>query len=104
MGYRVHWAKKYIVEYEGGYFSWQSYEFNQMVMDEELSCWIAEDGDNSELEPEAVKDYIKKLRKLKPEADHKYLSENTNKEVADILQEMLNSYDKENGYIKIDWF
>lgn len=65
MGYRAHWAKKYIVEYGGGYFNWQSYEFNQMVMDEELSYWMAEDGDNSELDPEAVKEYIKKLKKLK---------------------------------------
>lgn len=106
MGYRLHYAKKYRVSYGGGYFNWQAEEFEKMVNNELPTSWSNEEfstSDSYEIYPKELKAYIRKLRKDE-KSESLYFKDYTKKEEADSLQEILNNYDTNNDYIKLEWF
>lgn len=103
MGYRLHFASKYQVEYGGGAFSHNSYEFAELARAELDAAFEDEDGSWYEIMPDVLKEYITKLLK-KPGTKNEYLTDYTNKEVAQELQEILDGYDKSNDYIRLEWF
>lgn len=104
MGYRLHFAKTYHVEYGGGSFNWQSEEFAQMLSENMENDFYNDEQDSYEILPSDLQEYIEKVRKLAPEEPSKYFGDYTNKEEADALQEIIDGYDKTNDYIKLEWF
>lgn len=103
MGHRIHCTTKHDVEYGNGYFSWQSNEFNTLMEDEGVAVYTSEDGNSVELDPKQLRKYIAKLRKRKPAGKHS-LNDVTNADVIGALQDMLDSYDKNNHVIICEWF
>lgn len=110
MGYRVHYAKKYEVEWAGGAFNHDSTGFNEMVA-AKLSggddFWNDDDSEEFELQVDVMEEYITELR-AKPEETNEFFAAGdytyTNAEVADYLQEMVDGRPKDADIIHLCWF
>ena len=107
MGYRLHYAKKYDVEWAGGWFSWQKYDWDMFVREHLPSAWQSGDmfggGEEYEIDPSELREAITELNK-KPAEKNKYLSDYTNGEIAEILTQMLDTPTSEEGFIRLTWF
>jgi hypothetical protein len=113
MGYRLHVLKKYQVEYGTGSFSYKTDNLAKMVhneFDDAYPEWDDGETESYELTREPVQAYVDKLRKLAPNGINKYFklesrdNRYTNKEVADFWQEVLDTSDPENDFIRLEWF
>jgi hypothetical protein len=105
MGYRLHYAKKYQVEWDGGYFNWQTDAFSKFVADKfSDSGWFSEDEASAELDKVDIEAYIEALEKLKPERNNKYFSGYTNVQVWQVFTEILNNSDPDNESVRLEWY
>lgn len=104
MGYRLHYAKKYTVEYDGGSFNWQSDQFSNLVADHMPESYANEDREEVELNPKELQAYIDTLAALPQDQPSRYFSEYTVGKEREALQEVLDGYDKSNDYIYLTWF
>jgi len=103
MGYRVHYAKKYEVDWFGGYLNWDNENWDNFVGNELVESWQSEQSDDCEINKKELKKYINKINRHL-ETTNKYFSKYTNKEISEVLTEMLDNSDKNNDYIRIRWF
>lgn len=104
MGYRLHFAKVHKVEWEGGYFGGMDVDsVRQLLEEHDAMNWYDENADNWELGKAGVKTMIATLRK-KPNAKNEFVEEDTNGEIADIFQHILDEAEPEEDYIRIEWF
>ena len=107
MGYRLHYARKYDGDYDGGYFNNRVDEFDEMAINE-LDCyWTDEDNSEYEIEVDKIKEYITRLEKLPQDEPNEYFIDDepyTNGEVVKILKEMIAGYDKQHDFIRFSWF
>ena len=106
MGYRLHYADKYDVQWVGGWFSWQKGIWDEFVREYLPSTWQSRDGDGEdyEIDVDELEEAIEELRK-KPKKKNEHFTDYTNEQVADILEEMLSSKTaKKEGYVRLTWF
>lgn len=114
MGYRLHYAKKYQVEWDGGYFTGSELDQVAAMFRGELESFHEDDrADIWELNKEELKQYIKKLRSFPPADANAYFDEEgrdvqaqgyTNQDMIEILTEVLENSEPTEDYIRIEWF
>lgn len=109
MGYRLHYAKHYAPQWEGGYFNWKVEQWDNLFFEKFYqNGWKAENADEYEAQRSDIEAYIKELKELKPSdaneffpghnADNRY----TNKEVIEVLEQILERC--EDDSIHMEWF
>lgn len=102
MGYRLHYAQHYAPEWRGGYFNWGADKFAELFNDKfDESGWHSDNDDEFEIDRSDIENYLKELDALPAEDTHEYFSDYTNKEVADVFREILQS---EDAVIRLEWF
>ncbi len=104
MGYRLHYASKYEVEYAGGYFNWHTDEANQFL--EELGFYAFDESRSVfEIAKEALKAKVDALRAeyiRKADEVHPVLSFCTCKEILTTLDEIING--TAGDMVHLEWF
>lgn len=119
MGYRLHFAKTYKVEWDGGYFSnGELDQVEEMFRTELDGGFFAEEYSNSwEINKDELKAYISALKGLPPADPNKYFKTDeygskrdvtaygyTNQDMIEILEDMLKNSEPDEDYIRIEWF
>lgn len=109
MGYRLHAAKLYKVEYGTGLFNHQEEELNDLLAE----CPSAVGNDNElcfaseiEVDKSDLVTLIHRLRTMSDEqfAEYKFSSNYTKDIVADNLQRFLDEADQDLDYVKLFWY
>lgn len=121
MGYLAHVCTTYTVRYDGGSLNHLSYEVNTLLLN---FSYLNEDGQEStgvvtwyncedpaysdvlELDPVGLRKLVDELRlgNLDKKLDPCLLKETSPANLASIFESWLNDYDKNNNYIRIEWF
>lgn len=106
MGYRLHYAKTYKVEWDGGFFSGDDVEkIDRLLRDHcEESFWTDEYSDIWEVGKKELKQLIAKLRAGKIALGQEYNIGESGAELADIFQTILDGSEPSEDYIRIEWF
>jgi hypothetical protein len=104
MGYRLHYGKKYQVEWSGGFFNRCSEVWDNFLEIEFGDYWVDENQCEYEISKQQVENYIEKIEELGLERKNEYFGEYTNREIAEILTEILLNADSENEYIRLAWY
>lgn len=103
MGYRLHYAKTYHVDWQGGAFNHDTQEWSELFYAKfNDNGWITEDESQCEVWGEDMRKYIAELAKLKPKAKNEFFTEYTNEEVSQELTEIVEGCQDE--YIRLEWF
>lgn len=108
MGYRLHYAKHFDPQWQGGLFNHDSEKWSELFYAKfNENGWINDEGDQCEVYRADLESYIAELAKLKPNAKNEFFAgadgaSYTNKELATELQEILNG--SEDEYIRMEWF
>lgn len=102
MGYRLHYAKEYKVEWAGGFFNYGTDEFEELLENELLDSWSDEDKAEYEVSRQSLKAYLDKIKDKT--GKNKYLTDYTNKEVYEELDEILKQSDQDIDYIRLSWY
>ena len=108
MGYRLHVATKYDVEFGGGWFNNSADEVTDFIVElcKDEDCFISEDGSMLEISKDALASGIERLREYETIElpveiqDLGYSAE----ELVMILKEMLNRSEPRLDYIVMKWF
>lgn len=103
MGHRLHYAKTYTVEYDGGYFNWQTEEWSELLS-AEFDLYTDESDSDIELDPEQLKRYLDKLEQRPADEPSLYFNDCTNHDEYEALKEIYDGYDHNNDYINLVWF
>ena len=103
MGYRLHYARKYEVEWGGGTFNWQQENWEKLF-DENFSenGWQDELGMTCGIDRNDVKKYLKKLQGLNPLDKSKYFDDYTVKDELNAFKDMLEN--TKDQTIQLNWF
>ena len=118
MGYRLHFAKQFKVDWDGGYFSGSELDTVAEMFRKELeSFWTDEHSDIWEINKEELEGYISKLKSYPPAAANSYFKTDevgekrdvatygyTNQDMIEILEHMLKNSEPNEDYIRIEWF
>ena len=121
MGYLAHLCTTYTVKYDEGSLNHLSYEVNTLMLnfsylDEDgqestgvvvwYNCEDAAYSDVLELDPVGLRKLVDELRlgNLDKKLDPCLLSKYSPASLASIFESWLNDYDKNNHYIRIEWF
>lgn len=127
MGCRLHWARTYKIEWEGGWFNWNAPVLKAILRYFEIEIWEAENGDGDYGDFEMSVEEFKKLQSIvkesrntdayeQPVCTRSDLEENgycegesevyimTYKNLDDWLKEVRGTYDSDNDYIRFTWF
>lgn len=104
MGYRLHYAKHYDPDWRGGFFSGEdASQFENLYFDKfSGNGWSSENEDIFEIDRIDMKVYADSLKKLDPSRKNKYMTDYTNAELAQILEDILEGTEDE--IIRIEWF
>jgi nicotinamide riboside kinase len=111
MGYRLHVAKTYRVEYGDGYFNHCTETINQLLgelcpcawFDDEQRCFSTK----WEIVREELQEAIQTIKNDTEYYDRLLRSRNIEydaKEFAEILETYLKQSDKDNDYVVLEWF
>lgn len=113
MGYRLHYATTYKVEYSGGFGNHLTEDLNNLIAGICPGAFFDRDeiaySTEIEIYNEELKEGIKKLKKYN---DTQFKSMYTNlynegykvKDVVEFLQDALDNADKDNDFVKFYWF
>jgi hypothetical protein len=113
MGYRLHYATTYKVEYSGGFGNHLTKDLNNLIADICTGAFFDSDeiaySTEIEIYNEELKEGIKKLKKYN---DTQFKSMYTDlynggyniEDVVKFLQDALDNADKDNDYVKFYWF
>jgi hypothetical protein len=103
LGYRLHFAKHFEVNWQGGFFSSDSVlPFEQLYYDKFYeNGWKEEYADVFEVDRTDLTAYVKHLSTLKPKGKNKYFKEDTNEQIIGVFEEVLTSDD---DVIRLEWF
>lgn len=114
MGYRLHYAKQFKVEWDGGYFSGGDVDkVAELLMENCETFHSDENSDIWEVDKEELKEYIEQLKKTKMTSTNKYFDESgkdmategyTNGDLVEILTEILEGSEPSESYIRMEWF
>ena len=104
MGYRLHYAKKYQIEWDGGFLGRYSQEWDKFIENVFNDYWVDENQIEYAINKQELKDYIDFIEELGLERKNEYFDEYTNREIAEILTEILLNADNENEYIRLSWY
>ena len=121
MGCRLHWAKTYRVEWEGGWFNWEAEQvrqiFTELGLDEYI--WNVSDQEDDyvgfELSVDGWKKFKNELRKIpqgdlgRPVLGEDYEGDNNSlpitwENLKEWSESVDNTYDSDNDYIRFEWF
>lgn len=103
MSCRLHYAKKYEVEWKGGYFNWELDNVADIIID--AGGWVNDESGNSwtaEIDRDDLKDYINNVRYSGKEMPS--INGYSTDEVLAILQDILENGDKNNNIIYLSFF
>lgn len=103
MGYRLHYAKHFAPDWQGGYFSGGEVDAFERLYYSRFAenGWMNEHEDQCEIDRDDIARYILHLKKLKPENKNYYMKDYTNAEFIEIMEDLLNSEDE---MIRMEWF
>lgn len=117
MGCRLHHAKKYKIEWEGGWFNWSAEQFREILSALEVHVWDATNQEDDygafEISLDEWKELGSKLASVsKGEYDHAVLGDDytgeeyliTWRQFIDWFKAVDAEYDKDNDYIRFEWF
>jgi len=113
MGNRANIITEYVCNYGQQYFNWAADEVHQMLKDNEVDVWTANDHDlycRWEIDVESFKEYLQQLEQLPPDDIHENFKkhddckEYTNQAVLNDLKEWLPFEDTRDSIIRLDWF
>lgn len=119
MGCRLHWARTYKVDWEGGWFNWNAEQFKEILRELDIQVWDGHYDEDDYVCFEIGIDAWKKLKKILSEvkqSDWNYpvLGEDwvgdsdrgliTWKDLKDWFDQVDMTYDSDNDYIKFEWF
>ena len=102
MGYRLHFAKHYAPKWEGGYFNWDLEKWQDLFYSKFYeNGWKSEYEDIYEVDRKDVQDYIDEIKELFPEDKNEFFPDEkdekdsgyTNKQIIEILEDILTSED-----------
>lgn len=115
MGYKAHVCTTYKVRYDSGSFNHKIDELERL-----LNCYtfregengseiplvksISDDGASMELSPDGLKQLVDDLIAGKIDSSGFPFADYCQAEVAAIFEAWLDSYDKSNDFIRIEWF
>ena len=109
MGYRLHYAKAYHVEYGGGYFNYKT-QINRLLADECYAFYNEESPENSdrlEVARISLQEFVADIKK-NPKTYEEYISKNgwdySLEDFIAIFEEMIEKSDQRNDFIVISWF
>jgi cell fate (sporulation/competence/biofilm development) regulator YmcA (YheA/YmcA/DUF963 family) len=108
-------VKRYVCEYApSSAFNYAADEVYDMLTDHNVEIWQSDEYDNHcdwEINgKETLQKYVKKLKKLPPDAVNKYFKKDkdnayvTNQYVIDVLEEWIDCYDEEDRVIRVHWY
>ncbi len=108
MGYRLHAATLYKVEYGTGLFNHQSEQINNLLTECPSAVWNDEESDFADeidIDRSDLTTLIHRLRSMSDEQFAEYeIDGYTKDDVADNLQHFLDEADPNNDYVKLFWF
>ena len=102
MGYRLHYAPTYHIDWQGGMFNHESQEWSSLFNAKFYeNGWISDDESQCEVWGEDLRSYIQELLKH-PRTKNEFFPEWKNKDVAQELKEIVEGSKDE--YIRLEWF
>lgn len=109
MGYRLHYATAYRVEYAGGYFNHKT-EINRLLADKcnaSYNEYDPEDSDHLEVDRAELVELVQDIKE-RPDYYRAYLSSNgwdySLEDFISIFEEMINKSDQSNEFIVLSWY
>lgn len=103
MGYRLHVAKKFDVEYDdSAYFNWQFEAFKNLLDYNEI--WFDDDTDHVSIDKIDFEKIIKSLHNMNSIEFDKLGFKDSKSKVKKDLQEIYNKSDPNNDFVFIYWY
>lgn len=101
MGYRLHFARCYKPDWEGGFFNGDYDGWLNLFSDKFIANgWANESEDQFEVWRDDIDDYIESI-KDSPQDKNEYFEDYTNEQIVGIMKQCLVSYDE---FIRMEWF
>ncbi len=108
MGYRLHAAKLYRVEYGTGLFNHQTERINNLLAECPSAVWNNDESDYAdevEIDRSDLTTLIHRLHTMSDEQFAEYeIDGYTKDDVADNLQRFLDEADPDHDYVKLFWY
>lgn len=109
MGYRLHYAKSYHIEYGGGYFNYKT-QINQLLVEKcnaEFNNDSPENSDILEVDREKLREFVSEI-KSNPKTYQEYISKNgwdySLEDFIAMFEEMIEQSDQKNEFVPLFWF